>query len=54
MNSIKGNAGYRKMTANDILQEIVAMRIAENNVDDALSCARAPNLALKAKVSHHE
>jgi hypothetical protein len=54
MNSIKGNAVYRKMTAHDILQEIVALRIAEKNTDDALAHARgvhAPNLALKAKVS---
>jgi hypothetical protein len=57
MNSIKGNTGYRKMIGNDILQEIIAMRIAENNADDALARAHGvhtPNLALKAKVSHHE
>jgi hypothetical protein len=57
MNSIKGNAVYRKMTAHDILKEIVSMRIAEKNTDDNLAHARgvhAPNLALKAKVSHHE
>jgi hypothetical protein len=57
MKAIKGNAGYRIMNANDILQEIVAMRIAEKNEDDALAHARgvrAPNLALKDKVSHHE
>jgi hypothetical protein len=39
------------------LQEIIAIRIAEKNADDALAHARgvrAPNLALKAKVSHHE
>jgi hypothetical protein len=34
MNSIKGNVGYRKMTENDILQEIISLRIAENNEDD--------------------
>jgi hypothetical protein len=52
MNSIKGYANYRKMIAHDILQEIVARRIAEKNADDALARARgvrAPNLALKAK-----
>jgi hypothetical protein len=57
MKAIKGNACYRKMNANDILQEIVAMRIADKNEDDALAHAcgvHAPNLALKAKVSHHE
>jgi hypothetical protein len=57
INSIKGNAGYRKMTAHDILQEILAMRIAKKNADDALARAsgfRSPNLALKANVSHHE
>jgi hypothetical protein len=40
------------VTANDILQEIIAMRIAEKSADDAL--ARAPNIAMKAKVSHRE
>jgi hypothetical protein len=57
MNSIKGDANFRKMTAHDILQEIVARKISEKNVDDALARARgirAPNLALKAKVSLHE
>jgi hypothetical protein len=57
MNSIKGNAVYRKITAHDILQEIVAMRIAEKNMGDALAHAHGvhtPNLVLKAKVSHHE
>jgi hypothetical protein len=57
INSIKGDANYRKMTAHDILQEIVARKIAEKNADDALARARgvrAPNLALKAKVSYHE
>jgi hypothetical protein len=57
INSIKGNAGYRKMTAHDILHEIVATRIAQKNADDALARAHgvhAPNLALKANVSHHE
>jgi hypothetical protein len=57
MNSIKGGANYPKMTAHDILQEIVARKISKNNADDALARARgvrAPNLALKAKVSYHE
>jgi hypothetical protein len=57
MNSIKGDANYRKMTAHDILQEIMARKISEKNADDALARARgvrAPNLALKAKVSYHE
>jgi hypothetical protein len=57
MYSIKGDANYRKMTAHDILQEIVARKISEKNVDDALARACgvcAPNLALKAKVSYHE
>jgi hypothetical protein len=57
INSIKGDANFRKMTAHDILQEIVARRIFDKNVDDALTRARgfhAPNLALKAKVSYHE
>jgi hypothetical protein len=57
MNSIKGDANFRKMTAHDILQEIMARKISEKNVDDALACARgvhAPNLVLKAKVSYHE
>jgi hypothetical protein len=57
MNSIKGNTSYRKMTANDILQEIITMRIAKKNAYDAPARAhgvRAPNLALKANVSHHE
>jgi hypothetical protein len=57
MKAIKGNAGYRKMNANDILKEIVAMTIAEKNEDDALAHAqgvRAPNLDFNAKVSHHE
>jgi hypothetical protein len=40
MNSIKGNASYRKMTAHYILQEIVARKIAEKNADDALGRAR--------------
>jgi hypothetical protein len=43
--------------AHEILQEIVARKITEKNVDDALARARAvcaPNLALKAKVSYHE
>jgi hypothetical protein len=57
MNSIKGGANFRKMTAHDILQEIVARKISEKNADDALAHARgvhAPNLALKAKVTYHE
>jgi hypothetical protein len=57
MNSIKGYANFRKMTAHDILQEIVARKISEKNADDALAEAGgvcAPNLALKAKVSYHE
>jgi hypothetical protein len=57
MNSIKGDANFRKMTAHDILQEIVARKISEKNANDALARARgvhAPNLALKAKVSYHE
>jgi hypothetical protein len=57
MNSIKGDANFWKMTAHDILQEIVARRISDKNVDDALTRARgfhAPNLTLKAKVSYHE
>jgi hypothetical protein len=57
MNSIKGDANFWKMTAHDILQEIVAIKIFEKNADDALARARgvcAPNLALKAKVSYHE
>jgi hypothetical protein len=40
MNSIKGNASYWKMTTHYILQEIVARKIAEKNVDDALGSAR--------------
>jgi hypothetical protein len=57
MNSIKGDANFRKMTAHDILQDIVARKIFEKNAADALAHARgvrAPNLALKAKVSLHE
>jgi hypothetical protein len=57
MNSIKGDANFRKMSAHDILQEIVARKISEKNADDALARARgvcAPNLALKAKASLHE
>jgi hypothetical protein len=57
MNSIKGSANFLKMTAHDILQETVARKISEKNADDALAQAcgvRAPNLALKAKVSYHE
>jgi hypothetical protein len=56
-NSIKGGANYQKMIAHDILQDIVARKISEKNVDDALAHARgvrAPNLALKAKVSYLE
>jgi hypothetical protein len=57
MNLIKGDANFRKMTAHDILQEIVARKISEKNADDALAWARgvcAPNLDLKAKVSYYE
>src|SRR6266699_680389 len=57
MNSSKADSNFRKMTAHDILQEIVARRISEKNVDDALARARgvrAPNLALKAKLSHQD
>jgi hypothetical protein len=57
MNSIKGDANFRLMTAHDILQEIMARKISEKNADDALAHARgvrAPNLSLKAKVSLHE
>jgi hypothetical protein len=57
INSIKGDANYQNMTKHDILQEIVARKIAEKNIDVALAHARgvhAPNLALKAKVSYHE
>jgi hypothetical protein len=57
MNSIKGDANFRKMTAHDILQEIVARRISENNADSSLARARGvrtPNLSLKDKVSYHE
>jgi hypothetical protein len=57
MQSIKGDANFQKMTAHDILQEIVARKISEKNADDAFARARgvrAPNLALKAKVTYHE
>jgi hypothetical protein len=57
VNSIKGDANFQKMTAQDILQEIVVIKISEKNADDALARARGvhdPNLALKAKVSYHE
>jgi hypothetical protein len=57
VNSTKGNANFWKMTAHNILQEMVARKISEKNADDALARARgvcAPNLALKAKVSYHE
>jgi hypothetical protein len=57
INSIKGDANFRKMTAHDILQEIVARKISEKNADDALAQEHgvcAPNLALKAKVSYYE
>jgi hypothetical protein len=57
MNSIKGGANFWKMTAHDILQEIVARKISEKNADDALARThgvRAPNLALKAKITYHE
>jgi hypothetical protein len=36
MNSIKRGEGYNQMIANDVLQEIIAMKISEKNVDDAL------------------
>jgi hypothetical protein len=36
MNSIKHGEGYKQMTANDVLQEIIAMKISEKNADDAL------------------
>jgi hypothetical protein len=52
MNAIKGNANFQKMTAHDILQEMVARKISEKNADDALARARgvrAPNLALRPK-----
>jgi hypothetical protein len=45
------------MSAHDILQEIMARKISEKNADDAHARAhgvRAPNLALKAKVTYHE
>jgi hypothetical protein len=57
VNSIKGDANFRKMTAHNILQEIVARKISEKNADDALARARGvrvPNLSLKDKVSYHE
>jgi hypothetical protein len=57
VNSIKGNANFRKMSAHDILQEMMARKISKKNADDAVARAhgvRAPNLALKAKVSLHE
>jgi hypothetical protein len=57
VNSIKGNANFRKMSAYDILQEMMARKISEKNADDALARARGvrdPNLALKAKVTYHE
>jgi hypothetical protein len=57
MNSIKGDANFRKMVAHDILQEILARKISEKNADDALARAYgvcASSLALKAKVSYHE
>jgi hypothetical protein len=53
VNSMKGDANFRTMTAHDILQEIVARKISEKNADDALAHARgvrAPNLALKASL----
>jgi hypothetical protein len=40
INSIKGDANYRNMMTYDILQEIVARKIAEKNADDALARAR--------------
>jgi hypothetical protein len=40
INSIKGDANFRKMSAHDILQEIVARKISEKNANDALAHAR--------------
>jgi hypothetical protein len=57
MNSIKRDANFQKMTAHDILREIMARKVSKKNADDALARARgvrAPNLALKAKLSLHE
>jgi hypothetical protein len=39
VNSFKGNANFRKMTAHDILQEMVARKISKKNADDALARA---------------
>jgi hypothetical protein len=57
MNSIKHGAGFCEMSSNDVLNEIIAMKISEKNVDDALACAHGtdnPNLDLKAKVAHKQ
>jgi hypothetical protein len=55
MNSIKHSANYQTISSNDVLNEIIAMKISKNNAEDALAHARGlrePNLALKAKVTH--
>jgi hypothetical protein len=57
LNSIKGREGYRTMTSNGVLSEIIAMTIAKKNADDALSRSQGVhkvNLALKAKVVEQE
>jgi hypothetical protein len=57
VNSIKRNANFQKMSAHDILQEMMARTISEKNMDDALARARGvhtPNLALTAKVTYHK
>jgi hypothetical protein len=41
MNPIKHRLGYRKMSSNDVLSEIIAMTISDKNVEDALAHARA-------------
>jgi hypothetical protein len=41
MNSIKHRLGYRKMSSNDVLSEIIAMTISDKNAKDALVHARA-------------
>jgi hypothetical protein len=40
VNSIKGNTNFWLMSAHDILQEMMARKISEKNVDDALARAR--------------
>jgi hypothetical protein len=37
VNSIKGNSNFRKMSAHDILQEMMARKISKKNADDALA-----------------